>query len=250
MSDWDDDDDGSSKQPFNAAKFFKKYGIYILATVVFIFLRPGQPIIEVGKYDLIYFAFLLGFTMFNSSWDLMKWRSPQFVANNIHFSTDAEGFDYGNYTVFSMGYIKFYGAPYWNCKDGTFIAPRTSIVSLGKQVACLGEAVRIPAELIPPAIREQVLMNKELKPPYYRVYASSTVFKRFEEVGQLVKELQEVTRENADLDKILRSKLSRTEYVVSHVGRVNREGVASRAKGWLKHDTRRRDDDDDYYDRR
>lgn len=162
--------------------------LIIFVTFLWIFFRPVQDVFEIGRYDAYYFIFIIGVLLAQSGYTYLLHKTPKLVCDPIHTTTVGYGDQFGIYTVFTMGDIR-YGTFELRGNKGTIIVPTAAVRQLGRNIT-LDCAVRpISEQEIPFSIRREVLARGIYKPPFYRGYVSDITLRSVPLVSKLIAEV-------------------------------------------------------------
>lgn len=206
---------------------FKIKPIYVIIGLYWFFMRGKLGIRTFDTVDF-YSILILGLWFVGEqSFVLYKYKTAQFVADNIHFSCYTQPRKVGLWNIYRGGDIEFLGI---RGRDATIVVPRKLCYKLGENNICMARVERVEYNALPPEVRNVITSDGYTTETCYLGYLP--IQTELEDPRILFDVIKE--RDNnaliASKDDIIQGKYTQVEEHVGHAGR-----LTDRLKrGWLQ----------------
>lgn len=214
--------------------------------------RIGFKTIDVAT--LVFFGVVSAYMLIRLPEQAFLNASPKFVFANGHDTTTGEFYTAGNFAVVTRG-IKAWEV-YHSFNSPVYIMPSDSLVKKGKNLIASALLALKTIEEVPPAVQE-LIIEKNLQPPYYVGYADIEQFMKAVQVNDpervsglskpdvnyLVTQLNELTKQVNFQQKQNREIYSTSEETISAMKRMHERkdqdtNALKRMVRWVKGDER------------
>lgn len=133
-------------------QFFKRFAVWIIALIVWFFLRGKLGTYTYDNADRYLFFIFIAYEGYNAFVGFLKYHTPQLVTEGHHFSNYSGGEPVGDWLVFRGGDAQGFGFSFEG-QDATIILPKYLTQSLGKNIVSTVRTERWDYEELAPEIR-------------------------------------------------------------------------------------------------
>jgi len=239
---YDEEDEYQDEYSPGVQGYIKKYFVFLIAIfLMWWFWRDTTWFVNqflIGSFGIVVFVWFM-----NTSWWIMKHKSPKLIWNDGFTSTTGHFHSAGEWVIFAMEAIYWFN---YEPRTGCVISPREAVNHVGRSVHLGMRGINLPFEELPEVVQD-VIVEKGFKPPYiigfadedqYKEYLSDkmivdlgpdvqretgiTVLKK-PSVEKLVEKYKSECRQSNYYKNISKDKFETAEKFVSSAGRLSQE---------------------------